>query len=211
MAVTLHIVEPSYGEVLTKPFVVPDGSIITVRRHAQGADIAVVPQVGAVTSEGENDPSNDGERYRLIAVSSFTVERTRPGCAELAIVDGDGALWRLYLGGDMGRDLGACLSSGAPISSRDSHEAALARRANAEAELAELEVAEKTRAARANNRDVQAGRLSLDTDEDAGTVTLCVGEIGGGPELKTGLRRDQLLWLAQQLLAAYGRLDRKGR
>lgn len=102
----------------------------------------------------------------------------------------------------------AAAMAGVPASSCNAHETALARRVNAEAELAELEVAERRRAVRASDRDVHAGRLSVDTDEDSRIVTICGAEIAGGPELKIGLRPDQLLWLAQQLLAAKGRLER---
>lgn len=202
MAATLRIVDESEYGPEPKDVAIPHGATVTVRRHGQGADVTVLPGETAPVSQAPD---------RLIAVHGFTVERNRLGCAEVLIQDAQREEWRLFLGGSMGGDLASCLQGSEPNSARDSHEAALARRANAEAQLAELEFAEKTRAARANDRDVCADRLSLDTDEDAGTITLCAAVVGGGPELKVGLRRDQLLWLAQQLLAAYGRLDRRGR
>ncbi|WP_426315546.1 hypothetical protein ACN9MF_11535 [Methylobacterium fujisawaense] len=206
MAVTLRILEESEYGPEPKDAAVPDGAVVTVRRHRQGADVTVLP--GAPEQSGA---SAQTPHAHLIVVCSFTVGRVRPGCAEVVVVDQAGAKWRLFLSGDMGLDLAACLRGGERASSRDSHEAALARRANAEAKLAELEVAEKTRAARASDRTVQAGRLWTEFNADVGMASICAAEPDDEPELRIQVPARQIIWLVKQMLFAKQRLDEAAR
>lgn len=83
---------------------------------------------------------------------------------------------------------------------REAYDAALARRANAEAERLELENAEM-RPAPADDRPFQADRWSVISDMVPGTIIACARDLQGR-EIRIETSPDRARWLAEHLLAA---------
>ena len=207
MAVTLTI-EDARDE-FSGPTVaeVPDGWRIIVRRRPDGSDVSVLPAIVAKPAAPAWEPQE-----RAIAVGHFTVERNRLGSTEIRIADTDGDRWRLFLTSDIATGLTGALRGGEPaVFGPGAHEAALARRANAEAEALEMDIAERRRVARANDSRLQCERLFVEAGPQNEAVTIGARRLDDGSELKIDVDPGKILWLVEQLLAAKRRLDREGR
>jgi len=91
----------------------------------------------------------------------------------------------------------------------NAHTAALARRANAEAELLELDVAKRRQEARARDTHVTAESLSVQLADRQ--VSVCAKRIADEAELRIDIDPAKIPWLIQQLAWALGEINRERR
>jgi len=202
MAVTLTIEDPRHedfeGPEVTN---IPDGARVLVRRCATGADVLVLPGTDSSLPPKTIVPAGEPHRVTTWGVLARDDDRS----FVLRLQDGHGRdhdfiVSTIDLAGIGTASLGM---AGHEVP----YEAARVRKMAAEAQLVEMEVAERRRAARSNDRQVQAGRLSVESNADLKLAAVCATDLSGGPELRIEIAADRIVWLAEQLLAAKRRID----
>lgn len=222
MAVTLETIEP--GRLNSgRAIEIPDGSAIVVRRGPYGVDVTVTPSKSGDRGEGApvtdltgapcDDERAAGDTLHVRGMS-VSLSSDAPSLCTLEIVDGRGVRRRYRLHrSDLALLIpsvdGATPPAAGPADPDDAHTAALARRANAEAELLEIQAETARRPLAVDEKPLVAQSWALERVKDAnGAPAFLVALKGNGRSVQAQLTGHfaatlggQLGLMASELLA----------